>query len=409
MGSSTRRMNPAIYLCLILVGLSTVTHGHHVTERQNSTAPHKLSATILKFGFQLYQHFSSASPNKNVFFSPISITSPLVLLSLGAKSDTHTQLLEGLGFNLTQIQEKEIHDGLHDTFAVLTRSDNLDKIDIGQALFLKDELNPLQTFLHDVKEHFEADVFRAKFQEPHEAEKQINDYVKNKTHGMIEELVKGLDQETVLVIVSYIVFKGDWKFPFDPESTREDDFFVDSTTTVRVPMMHRLGWFHYYFDSDLSCTVLQMDYNGTATAFFVLPEKGKMHQLEAALSAETATKWAENIRRGTASVFFPKFTISTTSHLKEALIKLGIDIFSNQVDLSGITGKPDLKVSKVTHKAVLTINERGTEAAAATAVEAIPMSLPPTISYNSPFLVMIYEKNTKTTAFLGKIVNPKES
>ncbi|XP_042310795.1 alpha-1-antiproteinase-like [Sceloporus undulatus] len=217
---------------------------------------------------------------------------------------------------------------------------------------------------------------------------------------------QGSRSTTVIVMVNYIFFKGSWEKPFDPAMTTERDFFVDHETTVKVPMMHRLGWFHYYFDAELSCTVLQLDYNGTATAFFVLPEAGKSKELDKAISIGVLTKWAERVRRHTANVYLPKFNISASYDLEEPLSKMGItDIFSDHADLSGITGE-SLKVSKITHKAALTVDERGTEAAAATAVEIIPMSLPPTIEFNHPFHMLMYDEVTNSTLFIGKIVDP---
>ncbi|XP_062974058.1 alpha-1-antiproteinase 2-like [Elgaria multicarinata webbii] len=402
-------MNVAISLCLILVGLCTITQGHHDGDTHNGTsvAALKLHPSTVHFALELYKELSSASPGKNILFSPIIISAAFSLLSLGAKSATHTQILEGLSFNLTNIQEKEIHNGLHDLLSALTHSDNEIKLDIGQALFVREQLKLLPEFLDHVNAHYTADILPAKFQEPKEAEKQINDYVEKKTHGKIMDLVKDLAPETALVIISYILFQGNWEKPFDPQWTREEDFFVDQNTTVRVPMMQRMGWFHYYFDEELSCVVVRLDYSGTAKAFFVLPDAGKSEQLEKALSEEVLAKWAEKVQRNTAQVHLPKFNMSTSYELKEPLKKLGItDVFSDHADLSGITDQP-LKVSKVTHKAVLALDEKGTVAAAAGAVEAMPMSMPPTIRFNHPFLGFIVRNNV--VLFAAKIVDPSES
>lgn len=404
-------MNSALYLCLV-VGLASVAHSHHHKNGHENehnitnVSKAKLDPAILDFGIKIYKQYASTSPGKNIFLSPISIAAALALLSLGARSATHTQMLEGLGFNLTETPERDIHEGFHSLSYVLTRADDQIFIDNGQALFLKENLKPLQTFLHDVNESYDAEVSTVNFQEPHTAEKLINDYVEKKTHGKITELVKGLDPATALVIVNYIFFKGNWKKPFDPKLTKEQDFFVNNETTVKVPMMFGMGWFHYYFDAELSCTVLQMDYNSSVTALFILPDQGKLKQVEDALSVDTVKKWREHVRRQTADVYMPRFTISTTHDLKEPLIRLGIDVFSDQTDLSGITGERDLKVSKVTHKAVLTVNEKGTEAAGATAVEIIPMSMPPTITFDRPFYTIISESSTDIPLFMGKVNNP---
>ncbi|KAJ6661867.1 hypothetical protein lerEdw1_013038 [Lerista edwardsae] len=403
-------MNSALYLCL-MVGLASVAHSHHhkngpENEHIKKVSKAKLYPAILDFGIKLYKQFASTSPEKNIFFSPISISATLGLLSLGAGSDTNKQILGGLGFNLAEIPEKDIHEGFHSLCYLLTRPDDQILIEIGQALFIKEGLKPLQTFLNDIKKYYDNEILNVNFQTPTTAEKVINDYVGKKTHGKITELVKGLDPATALVLVNYIFFKGNWEKPFDPKLTKEQDFFVNKETTVKVPMMFRMGWFNYYFDAELSCTVLQMDYNGSVSALFILPDQGKFKQVEDALSVDTVKKWTKRVHRGTADVYVPRFTISTTHELKEPLSTLGIDVFSDKTDLSKISGGRDLEVSKVTHKAVLTVNEKGTEAAAATAVELMPKSMSPTITFNRPFYMMISESLTNIPLFIGKITNP---
>jgi len=88
---------------------------------------------------------------------------------------------------------------------------------------------------------------------------------------------------------------GNWEKPFKPENTEEREFFVDAETTVKVPMMCRIGTFDLYFDKDLPCTVVRLHYNGSATAFLILPAKGKMKQLEQTLDKERVKKWSDHL------------------------------------------------------------------------------------------------------------------
>ncbi|XP_039221830.1 alpha-1-antitrypsin-like [Crotalus tigris] len=403
-------MNRIIHLCLALIVFSLVSHGHHDVDHHHNhhdlQTAIKIQSNIAHFATEFYKILSARSQDKNIVFSPCSIFILLSALLLGSKSNTHAEILKGLDFNLTHIQEDEIHQGFHDLLHLLTHSEKDFKLDIGQDLFLKEDIQPLQTFLDKIKEFYDAEIQAAKFQEPKEAEKQINDYMKQKTNGKIVEIVKDLDPETVFVLTNYIFFKGNWKTPFDSKLTWQEDFFVDHNTTVKVQMMHRTGWFYSYFDSQLSCRVLQIDYNGTATTFFVLPDPKKEKELDEALSINTLTKWAQNVHRGVAMVSIPKFSISATYSLKEPLSQLGItEIFTDHADFSGVTRQP-LKLSKVTHKAVLTVDESGTEAAGATAAEGIPMSLPLNINFNRPFILVIFETMANATLLLAKIKNP---
>ncbi|KYO45469.1 serpin peptidase inhibitor, clade A (alpha-1 antiproteinase, antitrypsin), member 4 precursor [Alligator mississippiensis] len=331
------------------------------------------------------------------------------MLAYAARSTTQTQILEGLTFNLTEIEEREIHEGFQHLIYMLNNPDSQLQLNMGNAIFLREKLKPLQEFLEGIKNLYDTEAFTTNFKDPTEAEKQINTYVEKKTHGKIVDLVKNLDPETALVLISFIYFKGKWEKPFESEFTEERDFYVDEETTVKVPMMHRTGMFYMHFDHDLSCTVLRLHYNGSATAFFILPEKGKMKQLEDALVKETVSRWSESLFLRSAYLYIPKFSISGTYQIKNLLMKMGItDVFTNSADLSGITGTPDFKVSKVVHKAMVNVDERGSEAAAATAVEIMLLSFPPRIEFNSPFLMLIFDRVTNSTLFIGKIMNPNE-
>ncbi|MDL1381401.1 serpin family protein [Yersinia pestis] len=376
---------------------------------QEHPASHRIAPHLAEFALSLYRVLARQSNTTNIFFSPVSIATALAMLSLGTKGDTHTQILEGLDFNLTEMAEADIHQGFQHLLQTLNRPNTQLQLTSGNGLFIHQNLKLLDKFLEDVKSLYHSEAFPTNFTNTEEARQQINSYVEKGTQGKIVELVKELDSDTVLALVNYIFFKGKWERPFNEEQTREEDFHVDEATTVRVPMMNREGRFHLHHCSTLASWVLQMDYLGNATAIFLLPDKGKMQHLEDTVTTEILSKFLKNRETTLVDLYFPKVSISGTYDLKTVLHSLGITkVFSQEADLSGVTEDAPLTVSKALHKAVLDIHEKGTDAAGATFLEMIPMMLPPDMKFDRPFLVVIYEHHTKSPLFVGKVVNPTQ-
>ncbi|CAO2587226.1 unnamed protein product [Lemmus lemmus] len=382
-------------------------------QNQEHAACHKIAPNLADFAFSLYRELAHQSNTTNIFFSPVSITTAFAMLSLGTKGVTHTQILEGLEFNLTQIGEAEIHKGFHHLLQTLNKPDNELQLTTGNGLFVQNNLKLAEKFLEEVKKNYHSEPFPVDFTDSEEAKKVINGFVEKGTKGKIVDLVKDLDKDTVLALVNYIFFKGKWKKPFDAENTEEADFHVDKSTTVKVPMMSRLGMFDVHHCSTLSSWILLMDYLGNATAIFILPDDGKMQHLEQTLTKELVGKFLEHRHTRSANLHFPKLSISGTYNLKTALSSLGItQVFSQEADLSGVTEDVALKLNKAVHKAMLNIDETGTEATGATILEAIPMSVPPevpVIRFNRPFVIIVKDEYTSVPLFVGKVTNPTEN
>ncbi|CAK6431760.1 unnamed protein product [Pipistrellus nathusii] len=379
-------------------------------EHAEESASHKIAPNLADFAFSLYRQVARQSNDTNIFFSPVSIAMAFTMLSLGAKGTTRTQLLEGLGFNLTERAEADVHSGFENLLHTLNQPDNQLQLTTGNGLFVNDSLKLVDKFLEDVKKMYHSEAFSVNFKNSEEAKKKINDYVEKGTQGKIVDLVQELAEDTVFALVNYIFFKGKWERPFNAKMTREEDFHVDKATTVKVPMMNRLGMFNVHHCSKLSSWVLLMDYVGNATAFFLLPDEGKLSHMEELLTKEDLSAALARKSRSSAQLSMPKLSISGTYDLKATLGGMGITkVFSDGAELSGISEGPPLKLSKAVHKAVLTLDEKGTEASGATVVEAIPMSMPPVLNFNRPFVTVIYDKVTKAPLFVGKVVNPTQN
>uniref|UniRef100_A0A803TZF0 Serpin domain-containing protein n=1 Tax=Anolis carolinensis TaxID=28377 RepID=A0A803TZF0_ANOCA len=315
---------------------------------KKTTYYEKIAPNNADFAFRFYRHIASNTAAKNIFFSPFSISTAFAMLVLGARSETQNQIYEGLAFNLSEIEKNEIHKGFHQLIHTLSNPNNKAQVEIGNAMFMNETLKILPKFLEDIKSLYAAEGFSSNFSNSTAAEKQINEYVQTKTHGKIAQAVENLDALTAMILINYIFFKAHWEKPFDPYNTREADFFPDANTTVKVFMMYRQDFFNFLYDHNLSCWVVEVPYKGDASAFFILPDQGKMKQVESALSSETLAKWQTSLTLREIHLFIPKLSLSTSYNVKDLLQKMGItDVFNENADLSGITGKPNLKVSRV--------------------------------------------------------------
>ncbi|XP_070258219.1 serpin A9 [Myotis yumanensis] len=334
------------------------------------------------------------------------------MLSLGARSATKSQLLQSLGFNLTRMPESAVQQGFqHLVHALGVPSEDLD-LRMGSVLFVKRELQLQTSFLDNAKRLYGSEVSPTDFSDSPTARKRINSYVEKETKGKVVDLIQDLEPQTAMVLVNYIFFDAKWEKPFNPTYTSKMYPFVVGKTTVKVPMMHQVEQFAFGVDPELNCSVLQMDYTGGSAALFVLPRPGQMRQLEQALSSRTLRKWSHLLKKRWIEVFIPKFSTSTSYDLETVLPKMGIrDAFDKNADFSGITKKGFLKVSKVTHQAVVDVSEAGTKAAAATATKLTARSKDSssrTICFNRPFLLLIVGSAAQTTLFLGKVEDPTQ-
>ncbi|NXW87466.1 A1AT protein, partial [Alopecoenas beccarii] len=417
-------MKATLPLCLVVAVLHLTVHSltHHngkikETEPQEQhfhegdplESCQQVVSSNTDFAFRFYRQATTQEPGKNVFFSPVSISTAFALLSLGSRDTSRTQVLEGLAFNLTNTREEDIHDGFHHLLLLLSRPGSQVQLSMGTALFVDKHLKPLKTFLKDIKKLYKGKVISSNFQNSTEAKKEINDHIKNKTHGNIKEILEDLNPDTLIVIVNYIYFKAYWENPFNIKGTRKDYFHVNAKNSVEVKMMTRDGFYKTYSDTKLSCEVVQIPYKGDVAALFILPKEGEMKKLEDGLTKGIVSKWEESLERRRIEVHIPKLSVSGIYDLKKMFMNLGVtDVFSDRADLSGITGKPHVKVSKAAHKALLKIHENGTEAAAVSSTDFLPHSVPPILKFNRPFLLLIVDQYTQSILFMGKIVNPAE-
>ncbi|XP_053337476.1 alpha-1-antiproteinase-like [Clarias gariepinus] len=397
-----------LYLALIYTGANGCLEQQSVFDGDKSKIQ-ALSKVNSDFAFRLYKIVVSGGQSQNVFFSPLSVSTALAALSLGAGGETHQQLFSGLGFNGSVFTSQEMHLAFHDLMQNLNQRSGVD-LDVGTAIYVNDTFKLYPEFLENLKRFYLSDGFSVDFTKTTETTNQINKYLNEKTHGKISNFIENLDSSTIMSLLSYIYFKSKWSIPFNPENTREDQFHVDKETTVPVQMMSMWGYFNSYYDQELSVRVLRLDYKDSFSMILALPDTNITH-LEETLRPQHLTKWQKLMSVSEHRIYLPKLSLKTSYSLINILAGMGCkDMFTAKANFSGISDK-NLLVSEVVHKATLDVDEAGTEATAVTEIEIIVGSSGRTVTlkFDRPFMSFIVDQKTNNVLFMGKIVNPANS
>ncbi|KAM6202677.1 corticosteroid-binding globulin [Rhynchocyon petersi] len=395
-----------LYTCLLWLfasGLWDVQAEDPISEKSLRNHPRGLAPANVDFAFSLYKQLVASAPGKNIFISPVSVTMALVVLSLGAKGSTRTKLFQGLGFNLTETPEAEIHRDFQHLRHLLGDLNSSLEMTMGNALFMDHLLEPLESFSTNSKRYYESEAFPVDLQDLVKASRQINEYIKNKTQGKIVDLFPNLESTASLILVNYIYLNGTWKHPFDPEMTSEEDFHLSKNSTVKVPMMSQLSLVKFLNDSVLPCQLVQLDYTGNGTVFFILPEEGEIDTIIKALSRDTIQRWSDSQSWSLVQLSIPKLSLSGLFDLNGVLADMGLaDLFTDQANFSSITQEAQVKVSKVIHKSVLHLDETSVNAANVSS-QGSPEHV---LKMDRPFLITMFDNATWSSLFLGKVVSP---
>ncbi len=393
------------------------------SEQPRDTAP-DVSATELNtlvegnstFAFDLYQELKDREVN--LFYSPYSISLALAMTYGGARGETEAQMADALNFTLPQSQ-------LHPAFNALSLE--LDsrgqgaqgkdgegfRLNIVNAIWGQLDYEFLSDFLDLLAVNYGAGLRVLDFiNAPEDSRVTINDWVADQTEGRIKDLIPPgmINSMTRLVLTNAIYFNAKWLHTFEAEMTRDGTFYLLDGSEVTVPMMSQSESFKYAEGEGYQAVELPYDGNELSMVI-LLPESGQFETFEEALDAATVEGIIETIDNKQVDLTMPKFEFDSSFSLKAALSALGMPIAfdPDYADLSGMTGNRDLFIMDVVHKAFVSVDEEGTEAAAATAVIVGETALPPapvTMTIDRPFIFLIRDIATGTILFVGRTLNP---
>nr|XP_056710069.1 leukocyte elastase inhibitor [Euleptes europaea] len=378
----------------------------------------KLASANAHFALDLFQKFRDANPTGNIFYSPMSISTAIAMIFLGARENTATQLAKTFHFDGIE----DLHSRFQTLNAKFNQSDATYILKVANRLYGEKTYNFLQNFLASTQKLYGAELSPVDFQNAAaDARKEMNQWVEEQTEGKILDLLPegSVNEMTRLVLVNAIYFKGSWAEQFQEEDTEQKPFRLSKKEKKTVKMMYLKKKLPFRYIPECKCRVLELPYKGKQLSMIILlpddieDNSTGLEQLEKQLTLATLQEWTQPGKMSSfndVNIHFPKFNLEETYDLKSILCALGlVDVFdSGKANLSGMSGSRDLHVSKIVHKSCIEVNEEGTEAAAATAEMMVMCSLPMEEDFiaDHPFLFYIRHNPTESILFFGRVVSP---
>ena len=367
------------------------------------------------FAFDLYQLLRQ--DNNNVFFSPYSISQALAMTYSGARGETEKQMSDTLHFVLSQNRLHPAFNGLDIELSkrgegAQGKDEKGFRLNIVNAIWGQEGYRFLSEFLDVLAENYGAGLKALDFvNAPEESRITINDWVSEQTEGRIEDLIPegALDALTRLVLTNAIYFNAAWQFPFNEDATTDGPFYLLDGGEVIVPMMTQTESFGYTKGDDYQA--VELPYDGQELSMVILlPGNGQFEAFESSMNYEMIENIISDLSYQQVNLTVPKFEFESEFSLEKALTTMGMPVaFSADADFSGMTGNRDLFIDDVLHKAFVSVDEAGTEAAAATVVimtlTAVPAP-PVVVTVERPFIFLIRDIETGTILFIGRVVNP---
>jgi serpin B len=367
------------------------------------------------FAFNLYKLVSQEEGN--LFYSPYSISAALAMTYAGARGDTEKQMADTLQFYLSQSQLHPAFNSLAQELA--SRGEGAKgkdgegfRLNIVNAIWGQKDYAFLVSFLDTLAENYGAGLRILDFVNETEPSRiTINDWVSDETEGRIKDLIPqgAISQMTRLVLTNAIYFNAAWQYPFKEDTTSPGVFHLLNGDEVTVPMMEQQESFSYAKGDNYQA--VELPYDGRELSMVILlPNSGQFEAFEKAIEYQQVKDIMEDLERREVRLKMPKFEFDSSFSLKKTLSDMGMLVaFSADADFSGMTGKKDLFISDVIHKAFVSVDEAGTEAAAATAVIMELTAMPETpveVTLDRPFIFLIRDIETGTILFLGRVMNP---
>lgn len=404
----------SLAMCLILTGCGSgsavkadnlMENVKADTVETNADLTGENGAVVTDFGVRLFQQ--SLEADKNILVSPLSVICALAMTANGARGETLSQMETVLGLPVP-----DLNAYLHTYLNALPTGDKY-KLSAANSIWFKDDgsFTVSQSFLQTNADWYGAGIFKAPFDSS--TRDDINLWVRDHTDEMIEHILDEIPADAVMYLVNALAFDAEWETIYEADEVRDGKFTTEDGSARDVEMMYSLE--HKYIDDSSAAGFIKYYADRKYAFAALLPDKGtSVADYAATLSGAKLSKLLSNPVDVPVDTAIPKFTTEYSTEMGTVLRAMGMtDAFSTDAQFSGIgtSTKGNLFISRVLHKTFISLDEKGTKAGAASAVEMLTESaqeLPQnlkTVHLDRPFIYLLIDCEANLPVFMGMVMD----
>lgn len=392
-------MTPSAPLLLVSLFLALL-----LSPASSQTSPElqDLISRNADFGARLYRAVA-ARTDENVLLCPFTLSAALTLMLTAADGSTLEQLQGGL--TLTGLDAQTLPDLFQTLRNVVLTPGAVSTLLQGAAVFPDQSVLVSQSYQNLVQTKFGGTVRGVAYTTASEAVPTINRWAQEQTGDQVQSFVSELDPQTQLLLAAATSYKASFSPPFNTSSTQDERFYVDSYHVVMVPMMFRADKYFLAYDASVKAGVLKLPMTDGTAMLAVLPDEGvDVTAVEEEVTAEKIQAWIRQLKKTKLEVQFPRFWLERSYSLKDALKTLNItQVFQDNADLSNMSGSKGFKLTQVYHKSIISSEESSQDISGGDTAFSSP---PPRLTFNRPFIFIIYYQSTGSLLLMGRVNDP---
>ncbi len=364
-----------------------------------------------EFGLDMFRLINETEAG-NFNISPLSVSLALAMTYNGAKDETKTAMEKAM--RLWGLDTDEINVCYQSLTKALTEADSKVTLEIAQSIWYRQNYNVLKEFKSVNETYYDAEVNELDFSRP-DAKDIINGWIEDKTHDKIKDMITEVNPVHIMFLVNAVYFNGEWQSEFKETNTFKTNFYKEDGNKTEIYMMQKKDTVSYFSNQQFQdlFTAIQLPYGrGNFNMIILLPNDNKTcDDIIAKMTPDNWHIWMNSFtNKDEVDVWLPKFKDEYDIKLNDILSEMGMGIaFNDKADFSGINGTGGIYIDYVQHNTFIDVNEKGTEAAAATVVAIRENAALDENQFhaNKPFIYAITEKETGAILFIGKMMEPK--